>query len=201
MKNTLLVLFLLLTTPLAAEKKVLAFAGSTGSESYNKKLVTLAAKTATKMGATVTVIDLKDYPIPLYDADLEKNQGMPENVKRLRKLMITNDAVIIASPEYNASVTAVLKNALDWASRSEDAKYSPEAFVGKKFAIMSASPGRTGGAKGLIHLRTIIEAVGGAVVKQQVSIADAANAFDDKGDLKDELSKEELQLEIRDLLR
>src|SRR5689334_4690376 len=110
------IIFLLLaviSTPLAifAELKVLAFAGSTRADSYNKKLVREAAEKAREMGALVTVIDLKDYPMPLYDADLESKNGMPENVKKLRQIMMAHDAMIIASPEYNASMSAVLKNA------------------------------------------------------------------------------------------
>ena len=98
---------------------VLIFAGSTRAESVNKKLAKEAARMAKEMGAQATVIDLKDFSIPLYDADLEAKSGMPKNAKRLRDLMIANRSIVLVSPEYNASIPAVLKNALDWASRGE----------------------------------------------------------------------------------
>ena len=145
------------------------FAGSTRVESYNKKLVLEAEPITKKMGAIVTVIDLKDFPMPFYDADLEKEQGMPENAKRLRKLMLASDAILIASPEYNQSVSALLKNTLDWVSRNEQGGSSHD-FDGMKFGIMSASPGKKGGARGLVHLRTIIQDIGGDVIPQEVSI-------------------------------
>lgn len=178
---------------LSAETKVLAFAGSTREDSVNKKLVAQAAHAAQQMHANVTVIDLKDYPIPLYDGDLEAKEGMPLKAKQLRQLMIQNDVILIASPEYNGSLSAVLKNAIDWASRSEDGKSSREAFKGKKFVIMSASPGSGGGDRGLAHLRTIIENIGGTVLSKQVTLPDAYNAFNEQGCLKNEKIKKELQ--------
>jgi len=135
------------------------------------------------MSAAVTVIDLKDYPIPLYDADLEAKQGMPSQAKRLRQLMVGSDAIIIASPEYNASISAVLKNVLDWTSRS-DGNYSPDAYEGKKFAIMSDLPVREAELRSLVHLRAIIEAIGGDVIQKQVSVPNANKAFDAKANLK-----------------
>lgn len=183
----------LLTLPLAGEMKVLAFAGSTRADSYNKKLVQEAAALATQLGAKVTVIDLKDFPMPLYDADLEEKEGMPKNAERLRDLMIANDGVIIASPEYNASIPAVLKNALDWASRGEEGGSSRDAFKGKKFALMSASPGKGGGRRGLVHLRAIIENAGGEVVPQEVSIPSAHDYFANPKRPENPLLKLELQ--------
>lgn len=185
---------------LAAETKVLALAGSTRADSYNKKLVKEAAEIAKQMGAQVTVVDLKDYPIPFYDGDLEKAQGLPANAKRLRDLMIASDAVIISSPEYNHSISGVLKNALDWAARSEDGRGSRDAYKGKKFALMSASPGRGGGAHGLVHLREIIEDVGGEVIAKQVSIPAAHTAFNAKGQIENPEIKQELVQEMKELL-
>lgn len=169
---------------LNAEVKVMAFAGSTRKDSVNKKLVLEAAELARKRGADVTVVDLKDYPMPLYDADLELTEGMPEKAKEFRKLMIQSNVILIASPEYNGSVSAVLKNTLDWASRSEEGGGSRDAFKGKKFVIMSASPGAGGGAKGLVHLRAILENIGGTVLPQQVVVPNAFQAFDEQGHLK-----------------
>jgi chromate reductase, NAD(P)H dehydrogenase (quinone) len=189
------------TSTLLAEQKVLAFSGSTRADSYNKKLVLQAADIAKQMGATVTVIDLKDYPMPFYDGDLEEKNGLPEKAKQLRDLMKNSDAIIIASPEYNSSVSAVLKNTLDWASRGEKGGYSPDAFQGKKFAIMSASPGQGGGARGLVHLKQIIENVGGKVVSIKVSVKQAHTAFDEKGALINPAVKNELRDEIQELLQ
>lgn len=178
---------------LSAEIKVLAFAGSTRTDSVNKKLVSEAASIARHMQANVTVIDLKEYPIPFYDGDLETTEGMPINAKQLRQLMIQSDVILIASPEYNGSLSAVLKNAIDWASRSEEGGSSRGAFKGKKFVIMSAAPGSRGGARGLVHLRAIIENIGGTVLPQQVVVPDSHNAFDEQGLLKNENVKKELE--------
>ncbi len=199
-KKCLLFVCLALIMPLAAQVKVLAFAGSTRKDSYNKKLVAQAAEMARQKGAKVTVIDLLDYPMPLYDGDLEAKQGLPTFAKKFRELMIQNDAIIIASPEYNGSISAVLKNALDWASRGEKGQYSPDAYQGKKFAIMSASPGKGGGIRGLVHLRAILEGLGANVMKDQVTVPEAFKAFDEKGKLSGEQNKK-LQQEINQLLK
>lgn len=196
----LIILCLSLSIHLSAELNVLAFAGSARKDSVNHKLVIEAAQLAESMNAKTTIINLKDYPIPLYDGDLEAAQGMPENAKKLRKLMIESDIILIASPEYNASLSALLKNTIDWASRSETAGSSREAFKGKKFVIMSASPGSSGGARGLIHLRTIVEAIGGTVMPKQVVVADAFIAFDEQGHLKNPKLKSELEQLIKETI-
>lgn len=185
-------LFLASVFPLFAEMNLLVMSGSTRTDSYNKKLAKEAAGIAREMGAKVTYIDLKDYPMPFYDADVEAKQGMPKNAKRFRAALIASDGVVIASPEYNSSVSSVLKNAIDWASRGEDGKGSQEAFKGKKFALMSASPGRGGGARGLVHLRAILEDVGGIVVEKEVSISRAYE--------KDAIDNPEVRLAIREEL-
>jgi NAD(P)H-dependent FMN reductase len=191
---------LILTNPLAAEVKVLAFAGSTQTDSINKKLVRQAAKMAEEMGAKVQVIDLRDYTIPFYDGDLENLKGLPEGAKKLRQLMMENQAIIIATPEYNGSVSGILKNAIDWATRNEEGKPSRDAFLGKKFALLSASPSPAGGSRALEHLRTIIENVGGKVVTEQLALANAHQAFDPQGNLQDPATKEKLKKEIQELL-
>ena len=114
--------------------------------------------------------------------------------------MIKNDAIIIASPEYNASIPGMLKNLIDWTSRGEKGDYSPEAYKGKKFAIMSASPGKGGGARGLVHLRAVLEAAGGDVISKQGSIPEAHKAFDASGKLINSSLKEQLQQEIQQLI-
>jgi chromate reductase, NAD(P)H dehydrogenase (quinone) len=185
---------LLLALPLSAQIKVLAFAGSTRADSYNKKLVQDAAEIARSMKASVTVIDLKDYPMPFYDGDLEEKEGMPKNAKLLQTLMIESDAIIIATPEYNASISAVLKNALDWVSRGEGAQ---RAFKDKRFALMSASPGKLGGARALKQLRPIIETLGGIPTQLQVSIPDASDYFAEEK----RAENPQLREEIKELLQ
>ena len=192
----MLVLCAVYSASLSAEIKVLVFSGSTREESFNKKLIAEAALLARQVPAHVTVIDLKNFPIPFYDEDLEKREGMPLKAKQFRQLMIQSDVIMIASPEYNGSLSAVLKNAIDWASRSENGGSSREAFKGKKFVIMSASPGSGGGARGLVHLRTIIENIGGTVLSEQVVVPDAYNAFDEQGHLKNEKVKKDLEMLI-----
>lgn len=192
----LVILCLAFSANLSAELKVVAFSGSTREGSVNQKLVTEAADIARNMNAKTTVINLKDFPTPFYEGDLEAKQGMPENAKKLRQLMIQSDVILIASPEYNGSLSGLLKNTIDWASRSEKGTPSREAFAGKKFVIMSASPGSGGGARGLEHLRKILENVGGTVIPEQIVIADAYSAFDEQGHLKNPKSKQELQQAI-----
>lgn len=189
----MIVLCVAFSATLSAETKVLAFAGSTRADSINKKLIVEAANLARQMGVNVTVIDLKDYQIPFYDEVLEAREGMPPMARQFRKMMIQSDVILIASPEYNASLSAVLKNAIDWASRGETGGGSREAFKGKTFAIMAASPGSSGGARGLVHLRTILEDIGGSVIPLQVVVPSAYNAFDEKGHLKSEKTKMEIQ--------
>lgn len=200
MKKIFVCLYLMLHLSLSSDIQVLALAGSTRSDSYNKKLVQEAGKIARQHNAKVTYIDLKDYPMPFYDADLEMKEGLPLNAKRLRDQLVKSDFILIASPEYNGSIPAVLKNALDWATRDENGNPSKEAFKGKKFGLMSASPGKKGGAKGLIHLRAIIEDCGGEVINKQVSLGNAHAAFDEKGELVNNEIKKNLNDEVKGLL-
>jgi chromate reductase len=165
--------------------RILAFAGSTRKESFNKKVLSIAAKGAKDAGAEVTLIDLKDFPLPLFDQDLEAEQGMPENGKKLKKLFIDHDGLLIASPEYNSSITAVLKNAIDWASRPAPAEPSLVAFKGKVATLMSASPGALGGLRALVHVRAILGNIGVIVLPDQIAIAKAREAFKPDGSLAD----------------
>lgn len=183
------------------EKKILAFSGSTREHSLNKYLVQEAAAIAKEMGAQVTLIDLRDYPMPFYDADLERMQGMPIHAKRLRDLMLQSDAILIASPEYNASMTAILKNVIDWTTRDEEGKSSHEAYLRKKFAIMSASPGKRGGMRSLAHLRQVLEDAKGTVLAKQVTIPRAYTVINVQGILESDAIKNELREEIGELLK
>ena len=167
--------------------KILAFAGSTRSSSFNKQLIRVAANAARAAGAEVTLVDLRDFPLPLFDEDLETEHGLPDNAKKLKSLFRDHDAFLIASPEYNSSITAVLKNALDWASRDEsDDEPALSAYRGKTAALLSASPGALGGLRGLVHLRSILGNIGVIVLPDQVALPKAHEAFDDAGQLKDQ---------------
>ena len=165
--------------------RLLAFAGCTRRDSFNKKLVPIAARGARAAGAEVTLIDLEDFPLPLFDQDLEAEQGVPENGKKLRQLFIDHDGLLIASPEYNSSVTAVLKNAIDWVSRPAPGEPSLAAFRTKVATLMSASPGALGGLRGLAHVRSILGNVGVIVLPEQIAVAKAHEAFNADGSLKD----------------
>ena len=165
--------------------RVLAFAGSTRKDSYNKKLARIAAKAAEECGADVTLVDLKDLPMPLFDEDLEREAGMPESAAKLKALMVEHDGFLIASPEYNSSITAVLKNAIDWVSRPVPNEPSLLAFKGKTAVLMSASPGNLGGLRGLVHLRAILGNIGVMLLPDQIAVPKAYEAFDSDGRLKD----------------
>jgi NAD(P)H-dependent FMN reductase len=165
--------------------KILAFAGSTRAESYNKKLVQIAAAGARAAGAEVTVLDLRDLPLPLYDGDLESRDGLPDNARRLKELMLAHRGFLIAAPEYNSSITAVLKNAIDWASRPAPGEAALACFTGKAAALMSASPGALGGLRGLVHVRAILGNINVLVIPDQVAVPRAFQAFQPDGTLKD----------------
>jgi chromate reductase len=165
--------------------KVLAFAGSTRTNSYNKVLVKIAAAGARAAGAEVTYLDLRDFPMPLYDEDLEAAEGIPESALRFKELMVSHQGLLIASPEYNSSMSAVLKNAIDWASRPLPGEPPLAAFSDKVAAIMSASPGALGGLRGLVHVRSILSNIRVLVIPDQIAIVKAHEAFNSDGSLKD----------------
>ncbi len=164
--------------------KILALAGSLRKESFNKKLVKIAAAGARKAGAEVTIIDLADYPMPPYSEDLEKENGIPQKGKELKRLFIEHDGFLFSSPEYNSSISGTFKNAIDWVSRPEKGEPSLIAYSGKTAAIMSASPGSLGGMRGLVHLRAILGNIGVLILPDQVTIPLAHEAFNPNGQLK-----------------
>jgi NAD(P)H-dependent FMN reductase len=166
--------------------RLLALAGSTRRDSFNKKLVKIAASGARKAGAEVTEIDLANLPMPLFDQDLESEEGMPENAVTFKQLMIDHDGFIISAPEYNSSISGVLKNALDWASRRSGDEPPLVAFSGKTTVLMSASPGSLGGLRGLVHVRAILGNLKVLVLPEQRAISSAFKAFDYDGNLRDE---------------
>jgi chromate reductase len=174
--------------------RVLAFAGSLRRDSFNKKLVRIAANGAESVGATVTVIDLADYPLPVFDEDLESANGLPGEAKALKQLFLEHDALLIAAPEYNSSITAALKNAIDWVSRKAVKDEAPLAcFAGKTAALLAASPGGFGGLRGLVHVRSILGNIQVTVLPDQIAVPSAHEAFDDSGALKDEALRKKVE--------
>lgn len=165
--------------------RILAFAGSARKDSYNKKLVKIAVDAARVAGAEVTLIDLADYPLPIMDEDLEK-EGYPENALKLRKLFLANDGLIISCPEYNSSITPMLKNVIDWVSRPQPGEPRLAAYIDKVAVLMAASPGTLGGLRGLVHVRAILGNIGVLVLPDQRAVPNAHQEFTDDGQLRDE---------------
>jgi NAD(P)H-dependent FMN reductase len=167
--------------------KILILPGSTRAGSHNVRLAALAAKELTLLDVDVTRISLADYSLPIYEAELEAKTGAPFNAIKLKQMIMAHQGVFIASPEYSASVTPLLKNAIDWVSRVRergDPIYA--AFKGRVFAIASASPERAGGLRSLMALRQILElGCGALVIPEQVAIPQADHAFDDMDNIID----------------
>jgi chromate reductase, NAD(P)H dehydrogenase (quinone) len=168
--------------------KILVMAGSLRAGSHNARLAALAAKEFTLADADVTRISLADYPLPLLDADLLVASGPPRHAVELRAVLTAHQGVFIASPEYSASVTPLLKNAIDWISRvRERGEPAYAAFKGRAFAIGSAAHGAAGGVRGLIALRQVLElGCGALVIPEQINVGGADEAFDDMDNLKDQ---------------
>src|SRR6185295_2220277 len=165
--------------------KILAFAGSMRTGSFNKMLVKIAAEGARAAGAEVTLVDLKDFPMPVYDGDLEEASGLPEHAKRLKKLFLENDGLMLSTPEYNSSIPGTLKNVIDWVSRSEPGEHPLAAYAGKTAVLMSASPGGLGGIRSLNVVRTMLANIKVLVLPDSVSVSKAGEAFNPDGSLKD----------------
>lgn len=174
--------------------KLLAFSGSLRRDSFNKKLVKIAAEGAQTAGAEVTCVDLKDYGMPVYDQDWFDENGFPDTVLQLKQLMKQHQGFLIASPEYNGSLSGALKNVIDWTSRSEpgEAPLALSCFKGKTAALMATSPGGLGGLRGLTHLRMILEGVGVLVIPQQKAVPGAMQMFDELGNLTDEKQRSDI---------
>ena len=165
---------------------ILAFAGSARKASFNKRLIKIAAAGATDAGANVTLIDLADFQMPLFDQDLEAAQGMPAAAGEFKTLLSEHDGFLIASPEYNSTLSPLLKNAVDWASRSQAEGETPlTAYAGKFAGIMAASPGAVGGLRGLVSLRMLLGNLGVTVLPEQVTVPHASKAFAEDGSLID----------------
>lgn len=166
--------------------RILCFAGSLRRDSVNKRLARLGMQAVQDSGGEATFIDLRDYAMPIYDGDIETQDGLPENAVKLKKLFNEHQGLIIASPEYNSSISAALKNAIDWVSRPQPGEKQLGCFDGKVAALLAASPGALGGLRGLVTLRSILGNIKVIVLPDQLAISKANEAFNDDGSLKDE---------------
>ena len=176
--------------------KILAFAGSTRTNSYNKLLVRNAAHIAEQQGATVTLLDLRDYPMPLYDGDLETNSGIPACALELRNLMKENHGILLSCPEYNSAISAVLKNTIDWISDPPLV-----AFSGKTAALLAASPGALGGIRTLASVRSILANLGMIVIPKQYAHGNAKDSFDPDGNLISDSAQNRVSAVVEQLMQ
>lgn len=183
--------------------KLLFFAGSAREASYNKRLARLGAEIAEANGIAATFADLGDYPMPLYDADLQALDGIPENARKFEALMKVHTGIFIACPEYNASITPLLKNTLDWVSRVKNEGEEPLAvYKTRVFALGSASPGGMGGLRGVNTVRTTLElGLSALVLPDQFAVPKAADAFAENGHLNNKDSQETFKRLIQKLAR
>jgi len=182
--------------------RLLFFAGSIREASYNKKLARLGQHIAEANGIEAVFVDLRDYPMPIYDGDLEANEGPPVKAREFKALLGEYPGVFIASPEYNSSITPLLKNTLDWISAVRERDEPPlAAYQNRVFALGAASPGRSGGMQSLIALRQVL-AVGcrAMVVGEQVTVPNANDAFDEMDQLKDTRAAAQLKTVVQKLI-
>lgn len=175
--------------------RILGLAGSLRSASFNRRLLANAVEMLRAHG-TVEVLDSADLVMPIFDADAEASDGLPEAARRLRERIASSDALVIATPEYNNSVPGGLKNAIDWASRSPD-----QPFRGRVVLLLSASPGAYGGARAVMAVRLILSSLGVIVAPSAFSLPHADKAFDDAGRLSDPRQRAQLERACADLAR
>jgi len=165
--------------------RILAFAGSARRDSWNRRLVGVSADGARHAGAEVTLLEMRDYAMPLFDEDTESEHGMPAAARAFKQQLEAHQGFLIACPEYNSSITPLLKNAIDWASRAAPGEAPLAAFRGKAATLMSASPGALGGLRGLVTVRSILGNIGVLVLPGQLAVGRAHEAFGTDGRLKD----------------
>jgi len=174
------------------EPKITVIAGSLRKDSFNKKLAKIVVESVNKQGAKATYIDLKEYEMPLYDGDIEARSGLPDNAKKLKKILKECDGIIFVSPEYNSSISAVLKNAIDWTSRNEGDEPNVVCYVNRLVLLMSASPSPLGGLRNLYHMRFFLSNIGSRVLPKQFTLRQAGKEFDEEGKFVDEKNYEKV---------
>ncbi len=183
------------------EIRIVTLAGSIRQGSHNQRLADLVGRHLATAGASITPLSLRDHELPLYDAAIEIENGIPTAAKELHRQFATHHAIFLASPEYNASVSPLLANALAWISRVRDDGGIPAAFGRPVFAIGAAAPGAMGGYRGLIALRHLLElGLSARVLPAMISVPGAAEAYDEAGELKGERARGSLDVVIQRLM-
>ena len=181
--------------------KILVIPGSLRTGSLNAKLAATIAAELAQAGSEVTRISLGDFPLPIYDGDLQAKSGIPKTALNLKRMMASHHGVLIVTPEHNASIPSLLKNAIDWVSRVQDPHEARgEVFRDRAFAIASASGGRLGGARALMALRLILSACQAHVIPNQLSLSFAPEAYDDMDRLKQPADIEAQKALVRQLI-
>ena len=184
-----------------AALKILVIPGSLRTGSLNAKLAAVAAHQFAQAGVEVTRLSLADFPLPIYDGDLQTKSGVPKHAVDLKRMIGTHHGVLIVTPEYNSSVPALLKNAIDWVSRIHDAHESRgQVFRGRAFAVAGASHSRLGGSRALAALRLILSACQAHVIPNQLSLSFAPEAYDDMDRLKQPADIEAQKALVRQLI-
>ncbi len=180
--------------------RILVFAGSAREASLNKKLARAAARVIDESGGEATFIDLRDFPMPIYEGDLEEREGMPAEARRLRELFVSHPAFLIVSPENNGTIPSLLKNAIDWLSRDVDGRSGLEPYRGKVVALMAASPGAFGGVVCLSHLRNSLAKLLAHVIPEQFPLPKADQAFAEDGSLTQAWQQKSVKTVVMSLL-
>jgi chromate reductase, NAD(P)H dehydrogenase (quinone) len=176
--------------------RILAFSGSARRDSLNRKLLATVVDAVRAVGGEVTLVDLNEYPLPLYHGDLEDKDGMPANAQKLVELILGHDALLIASPEYNSQMTPLLKNTIDWCTRAEE-----NPLKGKVAAVVSASPGAFGGIRSMTLARQLLTHLGCHVIPAQCVLPHADKAFDEVGRLQDSRTQKAVVAVANELVR
>jgi len=181
--------------------KLIVFAGSARTGSFNRKLAAIAAAMAREAGAEVTRLDLADFPMPIMDQDLEAAEGLPANALKLKDMFRAHDGFLVCCPEYNGSITPLLKNTIDWLTRPREGEPVLACFRGKVAGLLAASPGALGGLRGLVHVRQILGNLGVHLVPEQFALAGAHQAFDGAGTLADAKQAESVRVVVASTVR
>lgn len=176
--------------------RILAFSGSARRDSLNRKLLAAVVEAVRAVGGDVTVLDLNEYPLPIYHGDLEDKDGLPAHATKLIELIVGHDGLLIASPEYNSQMTPLLKNTIDWCTRGDE-----NPFIGKVAVVVSASPGAFGGIRSLTLARALLTHLGAHVVPTQCVLPHADKAFDPAGRLQDARTQKAVVAVANDLVR
>jgi NAD(P)H-dependent FMN reductase len=181
--------------------KILVIPGSLRTGSLNARLAAAAAYQFTQAGADVTRISLADFPLPIYDGDLQTKSGVPKHAINLKRMMSAHHGVLIVTPEYNSSLPPLVKNTIDWVTRVQDAHETRgQVFRERPFAIAAASEGRLGGTRCLAALRLILSACHATVIPNQLALSFAGEAYDDMDRLKHPGDIEALNAMVRQLI-